>query len=413
MPTAIQAGAQSGTGPAFPGDNDGTFKWPYTKVAWGTDAIAQTPVDLTHAMPIQPGTGATFAVTGTFWQATQPISAAALPLPVGASTETTLAALNTKTPALGQALAAAAVPVVLTAAQLTTLTATQSTLQAGSATVGKVGVVDPSPFSGNITAVDVATTTTGGAGGQSLVTGGPTLNSSVSAPLSGAASFTLSVLGTWVGTLTFEKSQDGATYVPVSLLPVGSSTPLATTTTNGVFHGSGAGYTMIRVRCTAFTSGNAAVVVQSGIGPGTVSAALIAGTAAIGSVTVTGTPAVQDSPATSGGLSKYHLVCLASTNANVVKASAGQVYCIKAFNITGTAAWLKFYDKATTPNPAADTVVDSVLIPANTSGAGVVVNMDKGASYASGIAIAVVLGISDTDNNAIAANAVALNISYK
>ena len=39
------------------------------------------------------------AVTGTFFQATQPVSAVALPLPSGASTETTLSALNTKIPA--------------------------------------------------------------------------------------------------------------------------------------------------------------------------------------------------------------------------------------------------------------------------------------------------------------------------
>ena len=72
---------------------------------------------------------ASLAVTGTFWQATQPISAASLPLPTGASTSalqttgnTSLSSIDTKTPALGQALAAASVPVVLTAAQLTTLT---------------------------------------------------------------------------------------------------------------------------------------------------------------------------------------------------------------------------------------------------------------------------------------------------
>jgi len=63
---------------------------------------------------------------------TQPISAASLPLPSGAATEakqdtgnTSLASIKTNTdkiPALGQALAAASVPVVLTAAQVTTLT---------------------------------------------------------------------------------------------------------------------------------------------------------------------------------------------------------------------------------------------------------------------------------------------------
>lgn len=35
------------------------------------------------------------AVTGTFWQATQPVSVASLPLPTGAATETTLAAIQT------------------------------------------------------------------------------------------------------------------------------------------------------------------------------------------------------------------------------------------------------------------------------------------------------------------------------
>lgn len=57
------------------------------------------------------------------------ISAASLPLPAGASTSalqtsgnSSLSSIDNKTPALGQALAAASVPIVLTAAQLTTLT---------------------------------------------------------------------------------------------------------------------------------------------------------------------------------------------------------------------------------------------------------------------------------------------------
>lgn len=75
------------------------------------------------------GTGGTFPVTGTFFQATQPVSAVSLPLPTGAATSalqttgnTSLGSIDTKTPALGQALAAASTPVVLTAAQITTLT---------------------------------------------------------------------------------------------------------------------------------------------------------------------------------------------------------------------------------------------------------------------------------------------------
>lgn len=62
---------------------------------------------------------------GTTPSDTQPISAASLPLPTGAATETTLGGVKTGTdriPAQGQALAANSTPVVLTAAQVTTLT---------------------------------------------------------------------------------------------------------------------------------------------------------------------------------------------------------------------------------------------------------------------------------------------------
>lgn len=60
---------------------------------------------------------------------TQPVSAASLPLPTGAATSslqttgnTSVASIDTKTPALGQALSAGSVPVVLPATQITALT---------------------------------------------------------------------------------------------------------------------------------------------------------------------------------------------------------------------------------------------------------------------------------------------------
>jgi len=46
-------------------------------------------------------------------QSAVPVSAASLPLPTGAATETTLAAINTKLPALGQAAMASSQPVVI------------------------------------------------------------------------------------------------------------------------------------------------------------------------------------------------------------------------------------------------------------------------------------------------------------
>lgn len=80
------------------------------------------------------------AVTGTFFQATQPVSAAALPLPTGASTETTLAAVNTK---LGGTLAVSGVfwqatqPVSIAATVATAgPTAAASALTANPLTIG-------------------------------------------------------------------------------------------------------------------------------------------------------------------------------------------------------------------------------------------------------------------------------------
>lgn len=110
---------------------------------------------------------------------TQPVSAATLPLPTGASTSalqstgnTSVASIDTKTPALGQALAAASVPVVLTAAQVVTLTppttvaVTQATgtnlhtvvdtlpaLVAGTAVIGKVSIDQTTPGTTNLVAL--------------------------------------------------------------------------------------------------------------------------------------------------------------------------------------------------------------------------------------------------------------------
>lgn len=87
-----------------------------------------------------------------------PVSAAALPLPTGAATsanQTTeiasLSSIDTKTPALGQALAAASVPVVLTAAQVATLTPLTTVAVTGPLTDTQLRAT-PVPVSGTVAA---------------------------------------------------------------------------------------------------------------------------------------------------------------------------------------------------------------------------------------------------------------------
>jgi hypothetical protein len=120
---------------------------------------------------------------------------------------------------------------------------------------------------------------------------------------------------------------------------------------------------------------------------------------------------VSTRPATTGGLSKFHLVSAATTNATNVKASAGQVYSITAFNLNASARYLKFHNTAGTPTAGAS-VTDTYLIPGNTAGAGLVLNIDKGIAFSTGIGITLVTGIADADSAAVAASEIVLNIYY-
>jgi hypothetical protein len=65
----------------------------------------KNPTLVSGRVPVD-GSGVTQPVSGTFFQATQPVSAAALPLPSGASTETTLVAVEVDTSAIASSTSA-------------------------------------------------------------------------------------------------------------------------------------------------------------------------------------------------------------------------------------------------------------------------------------------------------------------
>lgn len=167
----------------------------------------------------------------------------ALPLPAGASTsaaQTTgnnsLSSIDGKTPALGQAASAASVPVVLP--------------------------TDPDvrPNSANVTVVDSGSTSTPGFNSINLITGSPTAGSSASNAINGMSSVSVTVTGTWTGTLSFEISADGGTtWVASTMRQRGGSYRTGTTTGNGVFDADVSGKTNFRVRATAAMTGTAVV----------------------------------------------------------------------------------------------------------------------------------------------------------
>lgn len=91
------------------------------------------------------------------------------------------------------------------------------------------------------------------------------LASTASVPLnvSGYASVAFQVTGTWVGTITFEGSVDGATFQALNATPTNSSSAATTTTANGVWTGSVGGLKSARARMSAYTSGTAVVTIQA------------------------------------------------------------------------------------------------------------------------------------------------------
>ena len=76
------------------------------------------------------------------------------------------------------------------------------------------------------------------------------------------------VAGTWTGTLTFESSADGVTWVATHGLPVGvaeaNTTAVTTTTANGSWNINSFGAAGVRVRATAAITGQADVTLQNG-----------------------------------------------------------------------------------------------------------------------------------------------------
>lgn len=166
------------------------------------------------------------------------------------------------------------------------------------------------------------------------VTGTPTAGSFARIDVSGEDAFSGQITGTWTGTLQVERSVDGGTtWTDIGAYVAGSPGTSKTFTQNCAFHGNASAVASIRLRATTAWTGTATIVLRTGSGTGTVtlgtpvgvkdfsnptvqlavkagstavaaidtavsvglhpSSPLPAGTAAIGSVSVSNFPATQ------------------------------------------------------------------------------------------------------------------------
>jgi hypothetical protein len=121
---------------------------------------------------------------------------------------------------------------------------------------------------------------------------------------------------------------------------------------------------------------------------------------------------------TSGGITSFRLTSAATTNPISIKGSFGAILSGQVVNTGTTAAFLKFYNKATAPTVGTDIPVVTLMLPATAAGTNAApVNIAEvlgiiGYKFGTGIGMALTGAYADSDTTAIAAGQVNLNLFY-
>ena len=366
---------------------------------------AKTAVVNTGAVALDAGTLAALeTVSVANFPATQPVSAAALPLPAGASTEATLANLDADVGAQNDAAATTDTGTFSIIAFIKRAMQNWTTLLGRVPAQGQAAMAASLPvaIASNQSALSVnpaaaLLTSYSQAGVIAINTVLLTLDCSQYRNIS----LQCVSMGT-TGVVTPQWSNDNATWVAATMFTV----PGASATT---FNAAGlwtipvaARYLRLRLS-TATTAGTTTLSIHQfddGVQPflatqpvsGTVTATVTGGT----TLPVTPTQTFTNSAA--------------STNDTSTKASAGTVWSVVATNINAAVRYLKLYNKASAPTVGTDVPVLTIPIPA-----GGIVQVDGGSNgirFGTGIAWALTTGGTDADATGVAAAEIKVAIAY-
>jgi hypothetical protein len=108
----------------------------------------------------------------------------------------------------------------------------------------------------------------------------------------------------------------------------------------------------------------------------------------------------------------FLLLSAASNNASVVKGTTGVVYAYDMYNQVGYPIFVKLYDKATAPDPAADAALLRRIIPIQ-AGSRAFFALKRGlGGFASGIGLAITLHAAVNDNTPVALGDCITNLDY-
>lgn len=230
---------------------------------------------------------------------------------------------------------------------------------------------------------------------------------SVTCDTSKASNVIVYCTGTFAGSnCTFEGSIDGGTTwfgvqaARTNVNAIDTATGVLSAAPAYAWELSVNAITNMRVRATAFTSGTQNWRIQ----PGAYATEPIP---AIQTHAITGTVTANWGALTTGA--SYNLVTAATTNAAIVKASAGAMYEISISNVTATAVYVKLYNKASAPTVGTDVPIMTI-----TAAASATVTMPFGVvgkRFVTGIAISVTGAAIATDTTATAAG-VQIGVTY-
>ena len=98
-----------------------------------------------------------------------------------------------------------------------------------------------------------------------------------------------------------------------------------------------------------------------------------------------------------------------TNNAELINQGGTTVRSIVVFNAGAAAAYLKLYNKASAPTVGTDRPEMVIAVPTVST---VNVPLKEGYRFASGLGIGMVTGAADTDNTAVAANQLKVNLVY-
>lgn len=101
-----------------------------------------------------------------------------------------------------------------------------------------------------------------------------------------------------------------------------------------------------------------------------------------------------------------------NTTALIVKATAGALYTLEAFNNSATIAYVKLYNAATA-TCGSGTPIIRYMIPANSTGAGYISPNVNGTAFSTGVVMCITTGIADNDTGSPAATTYLVNVHYK